>query len=297
MGTDVHAAFHYQATNEATGLKEWQFCEHSYEGNRHYQLFGWIANVRNGYGFAGVDTGDAIKPVAEPRGLPDDCIYWPEPKHEYEYNDPAWLTYWKNGGSEYGDHSFTWLTSTEILNSAKELEGVRKRGVITLKEFLRWDKVTPLESYNSGTYNGVTLKADNVTKHHIEANKYREELLTQLKGYGRNFKTRFVKEPARPKRSLMDSFQTTFGLESYPTPNKPTELVWVAKHKDNMRPARRKHVRKLERYAKRIKPINVKCEWLLDGDYLRSEFAYFTDEVQRLHDLHGEVRFVVGFDS
>lgn len=39
---------------------------------RNYRLFAILANVRNGYGFAGVDTGDALVPIADPRGLPDD---------------------------------------------------------------------------------------------------------------------------------------------------------------------------------------------------------------------------------
>jgi len=42
-----------------------------YEG-RNYLLFGYLADVRNGEGFAGCDLGDALIPIAEPKGLPDD---------------------------------------------------------------------------------------------------------------------------------------------------------------------------------------------------------------------------------
>ena len=35
-------------------------------------LFAILAGVRNGYGFAGCDTGDGFRPIAPPRGLPGD---------------------------------------------------------------------------------------------------------------------------------------------------------------------------------------------------------------------------------
>lgn len=304
MGTDVHASFHYRAKNEETNLDEWRFCEHNYEGNRHYRLFGWIADVRNGYGFAGCDTGDAIKPIAEPRGLPKDLITYPEPAHEYSYADPAWSAYYNNGGAEYGDHSFTWLTSTEILQSAKELTGTKKRGVISLASFIEWDKTTPPDSYCGGIggHGNVTIPADRITQHHIKASAYQRELKALIGDVYKphNFKVRFVqvKKPTHRTSGSLGWFTSTFGYEPIkPDLNTPDELVWVSKRKDNMRPARRKHLRKLERYAARLNTVNVKCEWSLDGDDVRKEFAYFTDEVQRLHDLHGEVRFVAGFDS
>lgn len=46
-----------------------------YEGiysGRNYDLFAILANVRNGYGFAGCDTGDGFKPISLPKGLPED---------------------------------------------------------------------------------------------------------------------------------------------------------------------------------------------------------------------------------
>jgi hypothetical protein len=46
-----------------------------YEGiysGRNYDLFAILANVRNGYGFAGCDTGDGFRPISMPKGLPED---------------------------------------------------------------------------------------------------------------------------------------------------------------------------------------------------------------------------------
>lgn len=42
-----------------------------YEG-RNYNLFSILADVRNGYGFAGIKTGEGFNPISEPRGIPAD---------------------------------------------------------------------------------------------------------------------------------------------------------------------------------------------------------------------------------
>ena len=61
---------------------------------RHYDLFAIMANVRNGYGFAGCDTGDGFVPIAMPKGLPDDV-------------SPAIKPAPTDGGD---GHSYSWLT-------------------------------------------------------------------------------------------------------------------------------------------------------------------------------------------
>lgn len=63
-----------------------------YEG-RNYNLFAMLANVRNGYGFAGVDTGDGFVPIDMPRGLPPDVSVlvkkqsdgWGDDGHSHSY--------------------------------------------------------------------------------------------------------------------------------------------------------------------------------------------------------------------
>lgn len=40
---------------------------------RNYDLFAMLADVRNGYGFAGVPTGVGFRPIAAPRGIPEDA--------------------------------------------------------------------------------------------------------------------------------------------------------------------------------------------------------------------------------
>src|SRR5262249_46209472 len=68
--------------------------------DRNYNLFGILANVRNGSGFAGCDTGDGFVPISEPRGIPDDVSK--EVKAEADR--------WDGDG-----HSHSWLTVTELM--------------------------------------------------------------------------------------------------------------------------------------------------------------------------------------
>ncbi len=81
-------------------------------------------------------------------------------------------------------------------------------------------------------------------------------------------------------------------------PESEMEYKFMRTTKTVMRPSRRKHQKKLERYAKRAgSSFHVQAEWNLGPELVLEEFKYFTDEIKRLHDEHGEVRLVFGFDS
>lgn len=76
-----------------------EFTAEPYTG-RNYDLFGWLANVRNGFGFAAVDTGDPVKPIAEGRGWPDNA--WSDFRDQH-----------KDDEGNYHSHSY--VTLTELL--------------------------------------------------------------------------------------------------------------------------------------------------------------------------------------
>lgn len=77
-------------------------------GARDYDLFGILANVRNGSGFAGCLTGSGWPSIADDRGFPagfDVDALLPDPKMaKYDERGPRWL----------GDHSFTWVSLDEL---------------------------------------------------------------------------------------------------------------------------------------------------------------------------------------
>ena len=130
MGCDIHPIFQRRANGK------WVDVPTKYEGNRHYFLFAWLADVRNGYGFAGTPTHDPIQPIVAPRGLPQD----------FDTRD-----------QDIGDHSYSWLTADEIL-TAPLPSGVMKTGIVTLARFRKWDgKSQPQEWCDGIAGRGVVV--------------------------------------------------------------------------------------------------------------------------------------------
>ena len=56
MGCDIHMMAKVQQDNGS-----WKNAG-EIDGNRNYDLFAILANVRNGHGFAGIKTGGGIRP-------------------------------------------------------------------------------------------------------------------------------------------------------------------------------------------------------------------------------------------
>lgn len=102
MGCDIHVV----AEVRKNGV--WELSPVKIPDGRNYCTFGILANVRNGHGFAGFDTGDALPYISLPRGLPEDMSRELSEKlaHAYDNEDDFfWL----------GDHSFSWVTLREML--------------------------------------------------------------------------------------------------------------------------------------------------------------------------------------
>jgi hypothetical protein len=150
MGTDVHAV--WQAKRD----DQWYDVASTWEQNRHYFLFAWLAGVRNGYGFAGTPTHTPIVQIAPRRGLPDDfkVVDGAHPtvveaidtrRRKYMDADALALepTVWM------GDHSFSWLLGSEIL-AAKRPTVTERTGIVDIDFYKKWDHETPPEAYCGG---------------------------------------------------------------------------------------------------------------------------------------------------
>lgn len=103
MGTDIHFFVEKRVKDKWVSADKWEIdkdCEPPRErvkdelyGDRNYNLFAILANVRNGAGFAGIKTGEGFVPIAMPRGLPDDvcdriqkeCDEWGSDGHSHSY--------------------------------------------------------------------------------------------------------------------------------------------------------------------------------------------------------------------
>lgn len=101
--------------------------------NRNYDLFGVLADVRNG------TWGEEHPPIASPRGWPDDMA-----APQICDGEPEWL----------GDHSFSWVTLRELQEYPWD-EPVKKRGWVSHEEAAKFrsDGVPPV-SYSAGGSHG-----------------------------------------------------------------------------------------------------------------------------------------------
>lgn len=101
---------------------EWnpEFHDHPYSG-RNYDLFGILADVRNGRGFAGIKTGEGFVPISEPKGLPED-VSGEIKKDSDDYG--------------YDGHSHSYFTLKE-LKSYDWSRNTAIYGVVTKEEFLK----------------------------------------------------------------------------------------------------------------------------------------------------------------
>lgn len=106
------------------GCKGSNIASYWYDG-RNYDLFGMLANVRNGRGFAGVYTGEGFKPVTDPKGLPEDTNYNIKDKSDM----------WGLDG-----HSHSYLTVKELKEYFSKEQFTTKSGVMSVETYKEWKK-------------------------------------------------------------------------------------------------------------------------------------------------------------
>lgn len=121
MGTDIHGGFIKKGGVSSRGETLHNIAiETSWGLDRDYTLFAILADVRNGYGFAGVYRHEPLESIAPDRGIPswltvDDDTYSEELINQWygtQYADFGASKY----GTDLGDHSFTHMTLSEIIN-------------------------------------------------------------------------------------------------------------------------------------------------------------------------------------
>lgn len=106
---------------------------------RNYDLFGILADVRNGSGFAGCDTGDGFVPISEPRGIPDDVS--PEVAAE--------SSRWGEDG-----HSHSWLSVQELLDY-DWTRTTKHRGWVSAPTFWAWNRLDRKRGESPRSWSGM----------------------------------------------------------------------------------------------------------------------------------------------
>lgn len=92
MGTDIHLFVHVKQADGSWVYAPDAIPEGARAEARNYPLFAILADVRNGFGFAGSATHDPVDPLFAGRGLPPD----------FAVDDYV------------GEHSFTYATAAEL---------------------------------------------------------------------------------------------------------------------------------------------------------------------------------------
>ena len=126
MGTDIHGRIQARWSID----REYQD-EGPIEDDRNYKVFAMLAGVRNGFGFAGVETHVPIVPISQPRGLPEHLGI----KETDWETSPASKRYFSS--SDFGDHSFSWVTLSELINWDGWYKTLKLRGIVEKREWLR----------------------------------------------------------------------------------------------------------------------------------------------------------------
>lgn len=138
-----------------------------YEG-RNYVLFAILADVRNGYGFAGVRTHDPVVPLFAGRGIPSDA------SAEYKQIVEDW---------DIDGHSHTYATLAEL--QAVDWHGIviKQSGYLSIKEYERIRGTDLLPEYWCGDTSSKKMTAqayENNFRGRIEASDQGTEYFSPI---------------------------------------------------------------------------------------------------------------------
>jgi hypothetical protein len=139
MGCDIHPYAEVRKDGR------WQRADVKLCDDRNYESFGLLANVRNGFGFAGCDTGNPIQPIAEARGLPSDT----------SIADTEGVDFEEPGYTYLGDHSHSYVTLAELL-AVDWNATVTRRGYVDPQTYENFQKY----GYEPRRWCGMTTAAD-----------------------------------------------------------------------------------------------------------------------------------------
>lgn len=159
--------------------------EHWYH-NRNYNTFAILADVRNGHGFAGCDTGNGFNPIAMPRGIPGDVsesvakeyylriVETEDEDGENEctridaerWGDPILNLY----GTEYTPgpdwHSASWFTLAELLAYDWD-QTTKHRGWVSLEQYREFRQNGKPSSWSGGVSGGSIKHISNAAMNAI----------------------------------------------------------------------------------------------------------------------------------
>lgn len=178
MGCDIHLYVEKKIDGQWISQDKWTKDDDSisvsygdrFYGDRNYDLFAILADVRNGYGFAGIETGEGFNPISKPKGVPGDA------SQQYLKVVEQW---------DCDGHSHSYFTLRELLNY-DWTQVTKLQGFVNLEQFIKFmgksefsDSPGP-ESYCGGVDGRLIVKLDIATATGLY-NKAKDQLWEQRK--------------------------------------------------------------------------------------------------------------------
>ena len=159
MGTDIHfyveilkddkwIDFDYMKNSrDEDGKVDWKkLNDDPFYVDRCYNLFSILADVRNGYGFAGCSTGEKFVPISQPRGLPLDL------SDETNKKSDDW---------ECDGHGHSWLMLHELLDYDWLNQKRYHYGIVNKFEYIEFIKNGKPFSWSGGVFGELTKIVSN----------------------------------------------------------------------------------------------------------------------------------------
>lgn len=153
MGCDIHMWAEVKKSPE----QKWKAVKKYFYDGRNYDLFAILADVRNGRGFAGCDTGDGFNPINEPRGIPEDASDF------YKKQVEEW---------DVDGHSHSWFTLAE-LKAFDWTQTTKHRGWVDVEQFKVFQAKGKPESWSGMVEGGMVKHISNAEmKRRIKENNF-----------------------------------------------------------------------------------------------------------------------------
>jgi hypothetical protein len=222
MGCDIHSVAQVKKDNKWVTVKQ-RICGDP----RSYNTFGILADVRNGFGTAGCDTGDGFRPIHEQRGLPEDFALIDDDDHPIK-NVPS-EKYWSHQTeaqrAEYakealestevwmGDHSHSWALLSELEAYAEKYgnAGTKIRGYINEVQYEELKKTGKFsESWAGGIWgpNIITMSMSQYDAAKATDELPTKEIYIKAEWEKTYFEVTYLKEIIESLRKIKAEYKT-----------------------------------------------------------------------------------------
>lgn len=261
MGT--HLSFFLDKPVTKDGETTWERIGHDIGELYSYNLFAWLADVRN---------YDNIIPITSYRGTP------PDMEHLFRGD------YWDSDIG--GDRPSTWVMASEILQALDNFQPLTFSGVLGRAQYHRWDKKDSPDCYSH--YTGpdrhrriFSMDAPQVKRETGYLAELSKELFANSSGT-------WINRPVWVEEQEKYNWQSG-KKELFPA-------RWVNTRIFREKPSKRKQRMKLLKYMERTGNHDIHVKWVVEYKAWNEQYSEFFNELRKLYSEHGDVRMVMSFN-